>query len=147
MNNDGTISTQELHEAIKLCGLNASDDDLRKIVEEIDINNNGSIDFAEFTILFERLLSSDHTLEDVVRAFKSFDSDGNGFISKSELSTLLHAMCGRVDESEIDAMLRMADTNQDGMIDFEEFTAAVRTSNMHVYTAFVIGMNGKVAAK
>ena len=54
--------------------------------------------------------------------FDIFDRDGNGHISKIELRTTMSSVYPEgISEQEIVAMLDEADTNNDGMIDPQEF--------------------------
>eukprot|EP00929_Paragymnodinium_shiwhaense_P114258 TRINITY_DN825_c0_g2_i1.p1 TRINITY_DN825_c0_g2~~TRINITY_DN825_c0_g2_i1.p1 ORF type:complete len:750 (-),score=267.75 TRINITY_DN825_c0_g2_i1:151-2400(-) len=62
----------------------------------------------------------------VLETFKEFDKDGNGSITKEELSSVLICLDpGYWDEDNIDALLAHVDTNRDGVIGFEEFCAWV----------------------
>lgn len=66
-------------------------------------------------------LPSHRDLEEV---FRKFDSNGDGKISRSELSSVMSALECRATEEEIDRMMKEADSNKDGFISFEEFVAA-----------------------
>lgn len=66
-------------------------------------------------------LPSRRELEDV---FRKFDSNGDGKISKSELSSVMAALESRATEEEIDRMMKEADTNKDGFVSFDEFVDA-----------------------
>ena len=53
--------------------------------------------------------------------FKLFDLDANGVIQRSELSAVMQQVTGEgLGEDEVDAMLQEADTNGDGVIQFNE---------------------------
>jgi Ca2+-binding EF-hand superfamily protein len=60
--------------------------------------------------------------EKMKMAFKLFDADGNGKISKQEL----HKMMSGLDLKDIQELIQMADSNGDGEIDFQEFSALLR---------------------
>ena len=55
------------------------------------------------------------------KAFKHFDSDGNGFITPLELRKALLRMKIKLSKVEFVLMLRRVDTDQDGLISFKEF--------------------------
>lgn len=60
--------------------------------------------------------------QEVVEAFKKFDKDGNGTISREELGAVLKALDAEAwDDPSIDRLLAMADTSGDGVLWFEEF--------------------------
>lgn len=50
-------------------------------------------------------------------AFKVFDRDGTGTISKDELRHVMKSLGENLTEDEIDEMLKMADKDGDGTID------------------------------
>lgn len=56
------------------------------------------------------------------RIFKRFDANGDGKISSSELSDTLKTL-GSITDDEIKRMMAEIDTDGDGSISFEEFTA------------------------
>merc|ERR1712048_1480603 len=47
-NNDGSITKEELAETMKALGEDLSVDDIKFMMDEVDINNDGTIDFQEF---------------------------------------------------------------------------------------------------
>jgi len=74
-----------------------------------------------------KLKESDH--EDEVRqAFKVFDKDGNGFITGDELGLVMKNLGEKLTSEEVKEMMREADTNGDGKIDYEEFVKVHRST-------------------
>ena len=51
------------------------------MINEVDADGNGTIDFPEFLSLMARKMKDTDTEEELIEAFKVFDRDGNGFIS------------------------------------------------------------------
>ncbi|CAF0889606.1 unnamed protein product [Brachionus calyciflorus] len=45
---DGRITSTELGDVFRATGLNHSDEEVKKMIAEIDTNNNGTIEFNEF---------------------------------------------------------------------------------------------------
>lgn len=56
------------------------------------------------------------------RVFKRFDLNGDGKISASELADCLNAL-GSVSDEDIKKMMAEIDTDGDGVISYDEFTA------------------------
>ena len=54
-------------------------------------------------------------------AFKVFDSDGNGFINAAELRQVMMNLGEKLTEEEVEMMIKEADTNGDGLVNYEEF--------------------------
>lgn len=57
--------------------------------------------------------------EEIREAFRVFDKDGNGFISAAELRNVMTNLGEKLTDGEVDEMIRGADTDGDGKINFE----------------------------
>ena len=57
--------------------------------------------------------------EDLREAFRLFDKDGDGTISADELRHVMINLGEKLTNEEVDEMLREADMNGDGKIDYE----------------------------
>ena len=62
-------------------------------------------------------------IEFALRCFESIDRDRSGDIDREEMFVYLQQFAYTQDEAE--ALIRQADTNQDGLIDFKEFVAGL----------------------
>ena len=49
-----------------------------------------------------------------------FDSDGNGFINASELRQVMMNLGEKLSEEEVEMMIKEADTNGDGLVNYDE---------------------------
>merc|ERR1712050_738438 len=129
-NNDGTLSVSELLDGLKKSGV-AIPPDLKQMMENIDTDGSGVIDYSEF--MAATMDKRRYIQEDVCwQAFKTFDVDGSGNIDKQELMRLLgidtvtNVMQVEYTEKEVDQIMTEVDLNGDGKIDFEEFLAMMR---------------------
>lgn len=59
--------------------------------------------------------------EAVLKAFKRFDADGSGSVSREELSSILKTLDDTFDDEAIDGLLVLADASGDGELQIEEF--------------------------
>ena len=107
------------------------------MIDEVDCDGNGSIDFAEFLCMMkdtdlyttslqrnEKLTSLFHpSEEDIIElcpeTFRVFDKDGNGFISASELRQVMANLGEKLTDEEVDEMIREADIDGDGQVNYE----------------------------
>ena len=49
--NSGSITTKELGTVMRNLGQNPSEEELKQMIREVDLNGNGTIDFKEFMCL------------------------------------------------------------------------------------------------
>lgn len=64
--------------------------------------------------------------EEMIKAFKMFDKDGNGLITKQELLEGLNRLGESMNEKDILELIEAADLDGDGNINFEEFVELMR---------------------
>ncbi|KAL4589805.1 hypothetical protein LXL04_002715 [Taraxacum kok-saghyz] len=133
-NKDGFITKQELSDSLKNIGISTSEKDVLEMVQRVDVNGDGLIDFDEFCELFESMMSredeegskidvGDREDGDLKEAFDVFDGDKNGLISVQELGLVLDSL-GFKEGKTLEAckdMISKVDIDGDGMINFQEF--------------------------
>ena len=62
------------------------------------------------------------------------DTNGDGFVTKDELKQMLGSLGEPVDDSVVDEMIAVADTNGDGKVDFNEFVQAASQWFQYLYS-------------
>ena len=68
-----------------------------------------------------RQIWSHRKREQTLETFKRYDTDGDGEISRAELRSMLGDMDMRVDEDYLSMALQQFDTDQSGILEFDEF--------------------------
>ncbi|CAF1102681.1 unnamed protein product [Adineta ricciae] len=97
---DGTITTKELGTVMRSLGQNPTEAELQDMINEVDADGNGTIDFPEFLTMM---------------------AHGNGFISAAELRHVMTNLGEKLTDEEVDEMIREADIDGDGQVNYEEF--------------------------
>jgi len=118
---NGTISISELHEVMKSLGQNPTRTEIEDMVNEVDTDRNGSIDFEEFCKMMTTPTKDVDFEAEMKSAFRVFDLDGSGTISLEELRRVMKSFGEILTEDELDSMIKEVDKNGDGSIDYEEF--------------------------
>lgn len=86
-----------------------------------DVDGDGTIDYQEFlgaTIHLSKLNKEEY----LMKAFKHFDADNSGFITRSELIEGLKGM----GSTDLEKIIDEVDKDNDGNINYEEFCIMMR---------------------
>lgn len=73
-----------------------------------------------FCFIYRKMKDTD-TQEELIEAFKVFDRDGNGLISAAELRHVMTNLGEKLTDEQVDEMIREADIDGDGHINYEQF--------------------------
>lgn len=96
-------------------GQNPTEEALRQMINEVDADGSGTIDFPEFLTLMARKMKAQDSEAEIIEAFKVFDKDSSGKISADELRQVMNNLGERLSDAEVEEMIREADTNGDGV--------------------------------
>ncbi|XP_015267814.1 PREDICTED: troponin C, skeletal muscle isoform X1 [Gekko japonicus] len=120
----GDISTKELGTVMRMLGQTPTKEELDAIIEEVDEDGSGTIDFEEFLVMMVRQMKEDakgKSEEELAECFRIFDRNADGYLDAEELIEIFRASGETVSEEEIDWLMKDGDKNNDGRIDFDEF--------------------------
>ncbi|KAL6513935.1 hypothetical protein OROHE_019391 [Orobanche hederae] len=119
----GAITYEELRTGLTKLGSKLSGEEIQLLVEAVDIDKNGTIDYNEFTTA----TMHPHRVDDeekLYKAFCHFNKDKCGYITRDELTQAM-AQYGIGDETIIDEVL-----DDDGKINYDEFVAMMRNGTV-----------------
>lgn len=131
VNGDGKISSSELGAIMGSLGQPSGEEELRRMIKEVDSDGDGFIDLKEFIELNTKGVDSNEVLESLKDAFSVYDIDGNGSISAEELHEVLGSLGDDCSIAECQKMISGVDANGDGMISFDEFKVMMMTASRY----------------
>lgn len=67
---------------------------MNELIEEVDVDGNGEVDFSEFLNLMAKRMRESETEEELMNAFRALDLDGNNLISRDDLKLALIKLSG-----------------------------------------------------
>ena len=109
MDSDGSLTQLELAALLRSLGLKPSGDQLHCLLDNMDANGNGKVEFDELVSailpdMTEQVLVNQ---EQLLEVFRSFDRDGNGYITAAELAGSMAKMGHPLTYKELSEMMRL----------------------------------------
>ena len=117
---DSYITIEELAELMRKLHHPPSETEIRDMKAEVDIDGSGNVSFQEYISLMARRLRDGDLEEEMKQVFKIFAKDGKK-INQSDLKELFLALNQPIQDDEIVDMIKEADKDGDGLIDYDEF--------------------------
>jgi len=147
-NGDGVLQPEEFQRLLELSGFNFPAATVAQLIDAADVNHDGVIEYDEFIPVALEILKAqtgmtdrrqeaaasmpqiadvpDEMLSDYLRKlFAIADVNGDGVLSATEFADLLQRSGFNLPPAVILKLIREADTNEDGLIQYEEFIPAM----------------------
>ena len=130
---DGAITSKELGTVMQLLGQSPTETELQDMINEVDDDGNGTIDFTEFLNMMARKMQDTDSDDDeynmaLKEAFKVFDKDGKGFISAADVKQVMASLGEILTDEEVQEMFCQEDTDDDGRINYDDFLKMLMAS-------------------
>uniref|UniRef100_A0A8C3SQN5 Calmodulin like 6 n=1 Tax=Chelydra serpentina TaxID=8475 RepID=A0A8C3SQN5_CHESE len=117
---NGLVKTDDLEKLMSLMGINPTKRELVTMAKEVDKDNKGTLNCDSFLVLMgiyhEKAKNQD---EELRAAFKVFDKEHKGYIDWNTLKYVLMNAGEPLNEQEAELMMKEADKDGDGTIDYE----------------------------
>ncbi|CAG7834951.1 unnamed protein product, partial [Allacma fusca] len=122
-NQDGMVSVSEFQIMLKNFGIDVPDKVILALIKQASATGDSLLKETEFLEWISTFLSEtpEDITEDLIAAFRVFDKDQNGYITKDELKEAMEMIGEPLTEQELISLIELADTDQDGRIDYGEF--------------------------
>merc|ERR1712185_371059 len=106
---------------MRALGFEIKNEELKKMVTDIDNDGNGTVEFAEFLGMMTGKMGEKDSREDIEKVFKLFDDDSTSKITFKNLARVAEELGESIDDEELQDMINQADRDGDGAINVDEF--------------------------
>merc|ERR1711981_1081214 len=127
----GTIDINELTTAMTALGFEPKKGEIKKMVDDLDKDSDGTIDWDEFMILMGGKMSEKDAKDDMIKAFKLFDTEGTGRITFKNLEAVAKELNDNATKADLQGMIAEADTDGSGDITESEFLAVMKAVSLY----------------
>ncbi|KAL1203796.1 Disease resistance protein RML1A [Cardamine amara subsp. amara] len=133
----GFISVPELRYAMESIGEKITDDEVKEMIREVDLDGDGRLNYDEFAKVMMAKMSDEERArakkfatdvklskeaEEAMRDLFMFgDLDKNGFITEAEFRYVMTRNGGKITDDEVKNAIQGADVDGDGRLNFDEF--------------------------
>lgn len=127
-NPDNTIPINKLGWVVRSIGRAPTESQLRTLITEFENRGKKTLTLQEVDAILTKYEFAPESSDNLREAFRIFDKDGNGMISASELRHILCNLGEKLNDEEVDEMMREADLNGDGLVNYNEFVRIMENS-------------------
>ncbi|RNA38041.1 calmodulin [Brachionus plicatilis] len=120
----GSIDPQEIRSIMANFDSSISENDIDELIDDLDKNNDGMVDFNEFANQLGKKFYSQPPRAELEAAFKYFEwvnKDGSGFIDEEELIQVIRQFNPKYSEERIKKVISTIDKDNSGKICIDEF--------------------------
>ena len=121
---EGAIPVDQVGSILSMMGMKVKPSALREIIEDIDEDGSGLLEFAEFCQLAAKFLveeDEEALKKELKEAFRIYDKEQLGYISIETLKEILRELDNKLTEEDLDSIIEEVDEDGSGTLDFDEF--------------------------
>lgn len=123
--NDGLINSKLLLSALRALGINPNEEEVREMLLDVGLDESDRIKFDDFVFIANKQLQSRNPKNEILKAFKVFDTNNDGKINTEEFVHIMTNLCEPLTKEEINEIIHEADPNNQGFIDINSFANAL----------------------
>mmetsp|Transcript_16625 Transcript_16625/g.39793 ORF Transcript_16625/g.39793 Transcript_16625/m.39793 type:complete len:503 (+) Transcript_16625:179-1687(+) len=130
--NSGGINIKNIADSLKALNVVKSQEEIEGMLQRFNFRRTGRIDFDEFCIMmgpayYSRKTASEE--EELRNTFMALDFQRKGTINPSQLKEVMSRLGQSTTDQEVSDMVRQADRNRDGVIDYNDFKSLLMRTN------------------
>ena len=138
----GTISPEEIQKLLKNYGYPMAMEEVKKLVNKIDTDGDGELNFEEFVTLLQTqtIFVDDDESDPLLEAFKSFDKNNDGKIPNQELKFIIMSLGDIFSKEEVEQCFKIFKLDEDGDIEYIKFIEYWRNyqNNKHIQSVSIL---------
>merc|ERR1711865_489684 len=104
-----SIDVRELKAAMRALGFEIKNEELKKMVSDVDTDGSGMIEFGESLEMMTGKMGEKDSREDIEKVFKLFDDDNTNKVSFRNLARVAEELGENIDDEEMQDMIAQAD--------------------------------------
>lgn len=125
---DGDVDANKIGDVCRCLGINPTNSVIRKNGGTDKMGEKGC-KFEDFLAFYDAVnqQTEQGTYADYMEAFKTFDREGQGYISGAEMRQVLSSLGEKLTDEQVDEIIRLTDLQEDleGNVKYEEFIKKV----------------------
>ncbi|XP_017079814.1 calmodulin [Drosophila eugracilis] len=121
------ISIKHLGQLMQTVAQYPTDTELQDIYTEIDSDGSGELYLSDFLYIMSKRYENMTKEDEIIAAFRVFDQEGTGVISESEFRHIMKNMGEQMTDEEVEEIIRDADSDNEGNIDYVRFVNMMST--------------------
>ncbi|XP_021284896.1 probable calcium-binding protein CML29 [Herrania umbratica] len=125
--NDGAINAAELGGILGSLGYNASEQDVRAMMQQGDTNKDGLLSIEEFLEMNTKDMELGGLASALSSAFPAFGFDGEEAVTATELYQIMGNLGVELSLEDCQGVIASMDADGDGAVSFEDFRLIVNS--------------------
>ncbi|EDW34520.1 GL21534 [Drosophila persimilis] len=119
--NTGVLPLKQIKYLMRALAVFPTDLELSDIYAEIDTDGSGDMLRDDFLYIMSKMYKDMTPEDEIIAAFKVFDKEGTGVIAETEFRHIMTNLGDKMTEDEIEEIIRDADSDTEGNIDYVRF--------------------------
>merc|ERR1712100_354206 len=126
----GAIDAKELKVAMQALGFEPTNQEISKLISDIDIDGNATVEFEEFLEIMEGKMAGKDPVEEMKKALALYDVDNKGKITVTDMERVAKELGENLSKEELQGILDESDRDGNGTLTEDEFIRVMRNQQL-----------------